>query len=165
LLVPRLRKTGRLKWRDVHAASGIIALTMLIVFITTGMPWSTYWGKAWSAVGSVVTPGKEVDAPSTLAKAGVMTTGVLLLLTSIGTSFVMWWNRRPSGRAGLPKRPMNPKLPLAMTAIGLVVAVVYPLWGLSALIVVVLDRFVIRRIRRLRSTFGLPPRRDTSSPA
>jgi uncharacterized iron-regulated membrane protein len=313
LLVPRLRKTGRLKWRDVHAASGIIALTMLIVFITTGMPWSTYWGKAWSAVGSVVTPGKEVDAPSTLAKAGdldrfghhiswatledkvpasqpaehlhqggihggggapatttapaglparlslgdvdraakleglkpgygivlpvntsekgtttygsyqlsnawpdrlsaeqtvyldqftgrtlvrsdtasfgtigqvtelgvlthmgtqfgvidriIMTTGVLLLLTSIGTSFVMWWIRRPSGRAGLPKRPMDPRLPLAMIVIGVLVAVIYPLWGLSALVVVALDRFVIRRIRRLRSTFGLPPKRNTPTPA
>ncbi len=313
LLVPRLRKTGRLKWRDLHAASGIIALTMVIVFITTGMPWSTYWGKAWSAVGSVVTPGKQVDAPSTLAKAGdldrfghhiswatledkvpasqpsqhlhqggihgggsapatttgpaglparlslgdvdraakleglkpgygivlpvnttkegtttygsyqlsnawpdrlsaeqivyldqftgvtlarsdtasfgtigqvtelgvlthmgtqfgvidriVMTTGVLLLLTSIGTSFVMWWLRRPSGRAGLPKRPVNPRLPLAMTAIALVVAVIYPLWGVSALIVVVLDRFVIRRTRWLRCAFGLPPKHEKPSPA
>ncbi len=308
LLVPRLRKTGRLKWRDVHAASGIIALTMLIIFITTGMPWSTYWGPAWSAVGNALTPATQVDAPSTLAKAGdldrfghrvswatledrvpasqpsahlheggihagntapattgvaaglparlslddldraarleglkpgygivlpvnttdgdgkttygsyqlsnawpdrlsaeqtvyldqftgetlarsdtasfgtigqvtelgvlthmgtqfgvidriVMTTGVLLLLTSIGTSFVMWWIRRPSGRAGLPKRPMNPRLPLAMIVIGLVVAVVYPLWGVSALLIVALDRFVIRRTRWLRSAFGLPAAR------
>jgi uncharacterized iron-regulated membrane protein len=49
----------------------------------------------------------------------IMTTGVLLLLTSIATSFVMWWLRRPSSRAR------------------------------------------ICRIRRLRSTFGLPPKRDT----
>jgi uncharacterized iron-regulated membrane protein len=44
-----------------------------------------------------------------------------------------------------------------------VVALIYPLWGLSALIVIALDRFVIRRIPRLRNTFGLPPKRDTSS--
>lgn len=37
----------------------------------------------------------------------------------------MWWIRRSSGRAGLPKRPMNPKLPAAIAVIGLV----YPLWG------------------------------------
>jgi uncharacterized iron-regulated membrane protein len=314
LLVPRLRKKGRLKWRDVHAASGIVGMTMLIIFITTGMPWSTYWGKAWSAVGNKVTPANSIDASSTLAKAGdldrfghhiswatledkvpasqpsehlheggthgggqapaittvsaglparlslgdvdwaakseglkpgyaivlpidttddkgktiygsyqlsnawpdrlsaeqtvyldqftgkklaqsdtasfgkigqvtelgvlthmgtqfgvldriVMTTGVVLLLTSIGTSAVMWWIRRPSGRAGLPKRPMNPRLPTAMVVIGLVVAVVYPLWGVSALTVVLLDRFVIRRARRLRSTFGLPPRHETPGPA
>lgn len=41
----------------------------------------------------------------------VMTTGTLLLLVSIGTSLVMWWLRRPQGRAGLPKRPANPRLP------------------------------------------------------
>lgn len=278
LLIPRLRKKGRLKWRDVHAASGIVGLAMLIIFITTGMPWSTYWGKAWSAVGNKLTPGNSVDAPSTLAKAGdldrfghriswatledkvpasqpaehlheggihgggqgpatttvsaglpnrlslgdveraaqieglkpgyaivlpvnttddqgkttygsyqlsnawpdrlsaeqtvyldqftgkklaqsdtasfgtigqvtelgvlthmgtqfgvldriIMTAGALLVLTSIGTSAVMWWIRRPSGRAGLPKRPMNPRLPTAMAVIGLVVGLVYPCGG------------------------------------
>jgi uncharacterized iron-regulated membrane protein len=312
LLALRLAKKGRLKWRDVHAVSGIVGMTMLIIFITTGMPWSTYWGKAWSAVGNTVTPAHSVDAPSTLVKAGdldrfshhiswatlednvpasppsahlheggihgdgaasvtttvaaglparlslgdvdqaatleglkpgymivlpinttdkngkttygsyqlsnawpdrlsaeqtvyldqftgsklgqsdtssfgtigqvtelgvlthmgtqfglldriVMTTGVLLLLTSIGTSAAMWWNRRPSGRTGLPKRPMNPRLPIAMAVIGLVVAVIYPLWGTSALIVIALDRVVIRRARRLRDVFGLPPKREHTS--
>lgn len=86
-----------------------------------------------------------------------MTVAALLLLTSIATSAVMWWIRRPTGGAGLPRRPMNPRLPTAMAIIGLVVAAAYPLWGVSALIVVALDRFVIRRIRRLRSVFGLPP--------
>ncbi len=307
LLTVRLRKKGRLKWRDLHAVSGIVGLTMLIIFITTGMPWSEYWGSAWSAVGSKLTPGHSVDAPSTAAKAGdldrfghripwatqedrvpasqpsehlhqggihgggqaldtttvpaglparlslsdvdraakleglkpgyaivlpvnttgddgimtygsyqlsnawpdrlsaektvyldqftgnklaqsdtsssgaigqatelgvlthmgtqfgvvdriVMTAGTLLLLISIATSAVMWWIRRPHGGSGLPKRPMNPRLPAAMAVIGVVVAVVYPLWGVSALLVVALDRFVIRRARRLRRLFGLPPR-------
>lgn len=52
------------------AARGIVGMTMLIIFITTGMPWSEYWGPAWSAVGSKLTPGNSVDAPSTPAKAG-----------------------------------------------------------------------------------------------
>lgn len=305
LLAVRLRKKGRLKWRDLHAASGIVGLTMLIIFITTGMPWSEYWGSAWSAVGNKLTPGNSVEAPSTLTRAGdldrfghripwatredrlpasqpaehlhqggihgggqaldtttvpaglparlslsdvdraakleglkpgyaivlpvnttgdggtmtygsyqlsnawpdrlseektvyldqftgtklahsdassggaigqatelgvlthmgtqfgvvdriVMTAGTLLLLVSIGTSAVMWWLRRPRGGSGLPKRPVNPRLPTAMAVIGLVVAVVYPLWGVSALLVVALDRFVIRRARRLRNLFGLP---------
>ncbi|HZS20357.1 MAG TPA: PepSY domain-containing protein [Pseudonocardiaceae bacterium] len=307
LLVPRLHKKGRLKWRDLHAASGILGITVLIIFITTGMPWSTYWGKAWSAVGDAVTPRSEIDPPSTLVKAGdldrfghhiswatledkvpasqpsehlhqggihggsnapattatapgqptrlslgdvdraakleglkpgyaivlpvnatdakgntvygsyqlsnawpdrlsaeqtvyldqftgkklaqsdtssygkvgqatefgvlthmgtqfgvidriAMTAGAVLLLVSIGTSAAMWWIRRPGGRAGLPRRPVSPRLPLTMAVIGVAVAVVYPLWGVSALAVVLLDRFLIRRVYRLRSVFGLAPK-------
>ncbi len=306
LLVPRIRAQGRLKWRDVHAASGIIAMAMVLVFITTGMPWSEYWGKAWSAVNTALTPGSFVDAPSTPAKAGdldrfgkriswatqqdpvpasappqdlhsggvhgghssgpgttaveasqaarfsltdvaraaqqegmlpgydivlpvdqkndqgelvygsyqlanpwpgrlsdertvyldqfsgkklaqsdtssmgaigqatefgvlthmgtqfglvdriVMTTGAVLVLVSIGTSLVMWWIRRPQGRPGLPKRPESPRLPWTLTLFGLVLGVVYPLWGASVLLVVILDRLVIHRVRRLRSAFGMP---------
>ena len=292
LLAPRLRAKGRLKWRDVHATSGILALAMLLVFITTGMPWSKYWGNTLSAVNTTLTPGSSIDAPSTLAKAGdldrfgkhipwdtqqnpvpastpaqpgttaintglparfsltdvahaaqqegmqpgydivlpinekntkgemvygsyqlanpwpgrintdktiyldqfsgkklaqsdssssgaigqatsfgvythmgtefgvidriIMTTGALLLLVSIGTSLVMWWIRRPQGRAGLPKRPADPRLPWALALIGLVVALIYPLWGVSVLVVLALDQLVIRRVGRLRSAFGMP---------
>jgi hypothetical protein len=69
-LAPRIRAKGRLKWRDLHATSGILAISMLLVFITTGMPWSEYWGTTWNAVNTTLTPGSELDAPSTLAKAG-----------------------------------------------------------------------------------------------
>ncbi len=86
----------------------------------------------------------------------LMTLGCLLLIASIVTSLGMWRHRRPDGRAGLPKRPANPRLPRALAAAGLIVAVVYPLWGASALLVVLIDRLVIRRIRRLRAAFGLP---------
>jgi uncharacterized iron-regulated membrane protein len=37
---------------------------------SSGTPWSEYWGKTWNAVNTTLTPGSEVDAPSTLAKAG-----------------------------------------------------------------------------------------------
>jgi uncharacterized iron-regulated membrane protein len=70
LLIPRLRKKGRLRWRDLHAATGILGMAVLVIFITTGMPWSSYWGKAWSAVGNALTPGTTVEASSSLPKAG-----------------------------------------------------------------------------------------------
>ena len=307
LLIPRLRKKGRLRWRDLHAASGILGMAVLVIFITTGMPWSSYWGKAWSAVGNALTPGTTVEASSSLPKAGdldrfghhiswatledrvpasqpaehlhqggihggsgapatrsraageparlslddvahaaqleglkpgynillpidtsnqngkrsygsyqlsnpwpdrlsaertvyldqftgeklaqsdtasygkigqvtelgvlthmgtqfgvvdriVMTVGALLVLVSIATSMVMWWIRRPSGRAGLPKRPMNPRLPTAVVISGAIIGVLYPLWGVCAILVVLLDRYVIRRIPRLRGAFGLAAR-------
>lgn len=36
------------------------------------------------------------------------------------------------------------------------VALIYPLWGVSVLVVVTLDRLVIRRMGQLRSAFGMP---------
>ncbi len=287
-MAPRIRAKGRLKWRDIHATSGILALAMVLVFITTGMPWSAYWGNTLSAVNTTLTPGPSIDAPSTLAKAGdldrfgrhipwdtqqdpvpastpsgngttglparfsltdvahaaqqegmqpgydivlpineknakgqmvygsyqlanpwpgrintdktiyldqftgkklaqsdssssgaigqatsfgvyihmgtefgvidriIMTTGALLLLVSIGTSLVMWWIRHPHKRAGLPKRPADPRLPWTLVLIGLVIALIYPLWGVSVLVVLMLDQLVIRRVGRLRSAIGMP---------
>ena len=41
---------------------------------------------------------------------------------------------------------------LGVIAIG--VGIVYPLWGATAIIILALDRFVIRRVPRLKATFG-----------
>jgi hypothetical protein len=35
---------------------------------------------------------------------------------------------------------------------------VYPQWAVTALVIVGLDRFVIRKVRPLRTTFGQPAR-------
>jgi hypothetical protein len=35
-----------------------------------------------------------------------------------------------------------------------VLAIVYPQWGVTALLVLAFDRFVIRKVRPLRTTFG-----------
>lgn len=72
---PKLRvrwgKGGRLRWRDLHATSGILVAGVLVLFVVSGMPWSDYWGKDWTTVASKLTPNKEFDTPqSTVAKVG-----------------------------------------------------------------------------------------------
>lgn len=69
-LAIRWRKGGRLRWRDLHATTGILLSVVLIFYIVSGLTWSRYWGENWRAVASTVTPGTEVDAPSTPAKVG-----------------------------------------------------------------------------------------------
>jgi len=69
-LAIRWRKGGRLRWRDLHATTGILLSVVLIGYIVSGLTWSRYWGENWRAVASTVTPGTEVDAPSTPAKVG-----------------------------------------------------------------------------------------------
>lgn len=66
----RWNKGGRIRWRDLHAATGILLSVVLIFYIVTGLTWSRYWGENWRAVASTVTPATAVDAPSTPAKVG-----------------------------------------------------------------------------------------------
>ncbi len=69
-LAIRWRKGGRIRWRDLHATTGILLSVVLICYIASGLTWSRYWGENWRAVASTVTPSAEIDAPSTPAKVG-----------------------------------------------------------------------------------------------
>ncbi len=312
LFVPRLarlRKGGRARWRDLHAVPGIAFAGILIFFVSTGLPWSAYWGDNWDTVSSEITPAPAFEEPaSTLARTGdldrfgnridwavrdvpvpasnpvggglghgghsgggpgasdsgavsagtgrprtlslqqvteiarvegmqrgysvalpidstedatsplygsfvladpwparldqsayvyvdqfsgrtlarktpfdegtlglatsfgiqthmgtqfglvnriAMTGGCLLLLWMAFTAVVMWWKRRPRGKVGLPRRPANVALPRALKVSAAAMGIVYPLWGASALAMVGIDRFVIRRMGRLRRAFGM----------
>jgi uncharacterized iron-regulated membrane protein len=66
----RWRKGGRIRWRDLHATTGILLSVVLICYIASGLTWSRYWGENWRAVASTMTPSTEIDAPSTPAKVG-----------------------------------------------------------------------------------------------
>ncbi len=86
------------------------------------------------------------------------TAACLGLLTSIGTAVVMWWKRRPTGGSGLPGRTADPTrsdTPRgAVAAIGVIatgLAVVYPSFGLSLLVVLAAEWILSARRNR-----GLP---------
>lgn len=73
---------------------------------------------------------------------------VLVLLCVSGA--VMWWRRRPAGRLGAPAAPMEGdqwKVPAAIVA---VLGLLFPLVGLSLIVVLALDYGVISRIPWLR---------------
>ena len=70
LLKIRWRKGGRIRWRDVHALTGVVIAVILICYVLSGMTWSRYWGENWRAFSSTVAPSTEIDAPSTPAKMG-----------------------------------------------------------------------------------------------
>lgn len=66
----RWGKGGRIRWRDVHALTGVVLAVILICYILSGLTWSRYWGENWRAFSSEVAPSAEVDAPSTPATMG-----------------------------------------------------------------------------------------------
>ena len=61
---------GRLPWRDLHALVGVVMAVVLIGYIVSGMTWTRYWGENWRAFSTIVSPGQELDAPSTPATMG-----------------------------------------------------------------------------------------------
>lgn len=70
LLKVRWGKGGRIRWRDVHALTGVVIAVILISYILSGLTWSRYWGENWRAFSATVAPSAQVDAPSTPATMG-----------------------------------------------------------------------------------------------
>ena len=58
------------------------------------------------------------------------------------SALMMWWKRRPKGRLGAPIAPPGPRARVAVLAIVLPLAILYPLTGLSLIAAVALDRLV-----------------------
>ncbi len=89
-----------------------------------------------------------------LATRIFMTALCVLAIWSVVSAFVMYWKRRRPGTAGLPRRPRNVRMGWGLWLIIGGLAIVFPVWGVSAAAILLLDRFVIRTIPKLRSTFG-----------
>jgi uncharacterized iron-regulated membrane protein len=82
-----------------------------------------------------------------------MTALCVLAIWSVISASVMYTKRRRKGTMGLPRRPVDVKLARGVGIIAITMAIVYPVWGVSAAVVLAFDRFVIRR-SRLRRAFG-----------
>ncbi len=287
LFVPRLSKGGRARWRDLHAIPGVLYAVVLLFLITTGMPWSDFWGPGfglasdkansgynwpdtppspvatigdldrfgnrinWAAEDGQV-PGSDpgasgavpaaisVDAVQTIAAEEQMEPGysisfpanepgedgemaygsfavgnpwpdrlhtqrqlfvgqfsgatlldysaddygtmaraaefgiqghmgtqygwfnrLLMTLAAVGviwssiTAVIMWWKRRPQGKAGIPRRPMDVRLQRGLIVLLVIWGIIYPLAGVSMIIVLAIDKFIIRKVPKLRRTFGM----------
>lgn len=84
----------------------------------------------------------------------ILMTGVCLaMIWSVISAVVMYVKRRRSG-LGLPRRPRYLRLATGLLVLMVITGIIYPLWGLSALVVLAIDRFVIRSVPWLRTTFG-----------
>lgn len=84
----------------------------------------------------------------------MMTVLCVLAIWSATSAMVMFWKRRRPGTLGLPRRPVDVHLAKRLAVIACAVAIVFPQWGVTALVVLAFDRFVIRRVRPMRVAFG-----------
>jgi len=79
----------------------------------------------------------------------------LLVFVNIFTAFKMWNRRRRKGTVGIPRRPVDVKMQRRVGIPALILAVIYPLWGATLALVLLFDRFVVRRNTKLRAAFGM----------
>jgi uncharacterized iron-regulated membrane protein len=79
--------------------------------------------------------------------------GTLAILVSAASAMVMWRKRRPKG-LGPPRKEPNRKLGFGVLVIMITLGVLFPLLGLSILVMLALEFLVIRRVPRLAKIFG-----------
>jgi uncharacterized iron-regulated membrane protein len=96
--------------------------------------------------GIALHEGKMFGLPNQLLMLGACL--IVILLTVSGA--VMWWQRRPEGRLGAPPMPQNVPLWKGAVAIICVLGVLFPLVGISLVVVLLLDWLVIARIPVLK---------------
>ncbi|MGA0065204.1 MAG: PepSY-associated TM helix domain-containing protein [Ilumatobacteraceae bacterium] len=74
------------------------------------------------------------------------------------SAMAMYWRRRPRRTLGFPRRPVDVRLTRAVIVTAIVLGTVMPLLGLSILLVLAIDRWVVREVPPLRTAFGMHDR-------
>lgn len=56
IVYPRLRRGGRVFWRDLHAVIGLWVTAFALFLLISGLPWATFWGGNLQTVRSWIAP-------------------------------------------------------------------------------------------------------------
>jgi uncharacterized iron-regulated membrane protein len=82
-------------------------------------------------------------------------TAVGLILMAV-SSMIMWWRRRAPGTLGAPQAPKTrSRSSFALVATVLTLGILLPLFGVSAIIVACIERWILRRLPSARNFLGL----------
>jgi uncharacterized iron-regulated membrane protein len=85
-----------------------------------------------------------------------LTTAIGLMTLAL-SSVVLWWRRRPDGALGAPPAGRSRKVGPGAVALLIALAVLLPLFGASVLVVLTIERLVLRRLPRVQAWLGLLP--------
>jgi uncharacterized iron-regulated membrane protein len=89
--------------------------------------------------------------------AGTLVAAMLALLA--GSGAVLWWRRRPVGLLGAPIPLTRPRFGPVLVAAIVLLGVYMPMFGATLLVVLAVERLVLRRIGGSRRWLGLAPHR------
>ncbi|MGA4921043.1 PepSY-associated TM helix domain-containing protein [Bacillus subtilis] len=75
-------------------------------------------------------------------------------IVAVGISgFILWWKRKPAGKLGAPKSP-ELKTMKFLTLIIIMFGILFPLVGISLVLVWIIDKLLIKRISKLKAFFN-----------
>ncbi len=112
---------------------------------------SKHWIDRLVAVGIAAHEGQLFGVANQIL--GVITAGGLILLCISG--IIMWWRRRDVGSLGAPARAGQSSWSWGLLCIIVLLGLYLPLFGLSLLAVLVLERALLRHIPKLNVWLGL----------
>lgn len=105
-------------------------------------------------VVSVVIATHEGQLFGRLNQAILLLTALSLLLVSM-SAVVMWWRRRPADRLGAPPPMARPRFSVLLVGAIAGLALLLPLFGLSLLLILAVDRTLLPRVPAARHWLGL----------
>jgi uncharacterized iron-regulated membrane protein len=103
------------------------------------------------AVGVAAHEGQLFGWPNQVL--GLVTAGGLLLL--VASAVTMWWRRRPHGVLGAPQALEPPRRSFDLSVILLLFGLYLPLFAASLIVVLLVERFILRRVPSTRNWLGL----------
>lgn len=121
------------RWRETLAVDGATG-----TIINREKFSDRHWLDRWVSTGIALHEGQLFGWLNQLL-ATLTTLGLMLLSVS---GLVMWVRRRPSGKLGAPERYRAPIWSLGLIATVVVLGVAMPLFGLSVLVVLVLEQIL-----------------------
>lgn len=78
------------------------------------------------------------------ANRWIMLAGCVAILLLVITAPILWWKRRLRGALALPPAPASAERGHTATLVALALAVIYPLTGLTVVVVLLLDKAILR---------------------
>lgn len=118
--------------------SGAVLFDMTAADLGT-LGWAAEWG-----VG--IHMGQAFGLPNQLALLAACLAIVLMAVSGV----VMWWKRRPAGAFGAPTVPADVRIPRAVLGMAVVAGVLFPLVGLSLVVVAAVELSLWLAARRRR---------------
>ena len=101
----------------------------------------------WLEFGINVHMGQEFGLANQLLMLAVCLAGIVLSVSAA----IMWWKRRPAGTMGVPPLPQDRRVFAGLLAILAIGGVLFPLVGLSLIVMLALDLALSRFWRRGRA--------------